>query len=146
MSWLCWLGLRCMAGGRGLGDEEAWSEGSSATTSYRAPVAVFAQTVSCLRSDLHALYFSTPERAPSFTIDERERIVNPARMKLPLRLYQYEESFGIQDAEGYSVCYLYFDDDPKRRIVTKRMTKAEAESVAKQIARALTDNAEKGRG
>lgn len=72
------------------------------------------------------------------TIDERERIV-----KLPLRLYQYQESFGIQDAEGYSVCYLYFDDDPKRRIVTKRMTKAEAESVAKQIARALTDNAEK---
>ncbi|MGW9332752.1 hypothetical protein [Bosea sp. NPDC055594] len=64
-------------------------------------------------------------------------------MKLPLRLYQYQESFGIQDAEGYSVCYLYFDDDPKRRIVTKRMTKAEAEIVAKQIARALTDNAEK---
>lgn len=69
--------------------------------------------------------------------------VNPEGMKLPLRLYQYDESFGIRDAEGYSVCYLYFDDDPKRRIVTKRMTKAEAESVAKQIARALTDNAEK---
>lgn len=45
--------------------ETDWSEGSSANLSYRAPFADFAQTVCCLRSDLHALYFSTPKRAPS---------------------------------------------------------------------------------
>ena len=65
-------------------------------------------------------------------------------MKLPLKITRHEESIGIDDAEGTSICYLYFGvaDEIQRR-VTQRMTREEAEDIAKQIARALTDNAEK---
>jgi hypothetical protein len=45
----------------GVSMEIAGAEGSSANHRYRAHVAIFAQIVSCLRSGLHALYFSNAE-------------------------------------------------------------------------------------
>lgn len=64
-------------------------------------------------------------------------------MRLPLKITRHEESFGITDAAGTSICYIYFGvSDETQRFVAKRMTRDEAEGVARQIARALTDNAE----
>lgn len=61
-------------------------------------------------------------------------------MKLPLKITRYEESFGITDAVGTSICYVYFDEDPgTRRNVRKRLSMEDAEAIAKQIARSLTD-------
>lgn len=63
-------------------------------------------------------------------------------MKLPLKITRHEESFGITDNAGMSICYIYFGvSDETQRFAARRMTRAEAEDIAKQIARALTDNA-----
>lgn len=55
----------------------------------------------------------------------------------PIRLRQLAEAFAIEDGAGVVVAYLYFDDDPNRRSLTKRLTKTEAEEVAKVLAAAL---------
>lgn len=58
----------------------------------------------------------------------------------PLRITAHAESFGISDAAGTIIAYVYFGvGDATQRQAAKRMTRDEAESVAKQIARALTD-------
>lgn len=63
-------------------------------------------------------------------------------MDLPLKITRHEESFGITDAAGISIAFVYFGTaDETQRFAARRMTRAEAEDVAKQIARALTDNA-----
>lgn len=63
-------------------------------------------------------------------------------MKLPLKIAAHAESFGITDAAGTIIAYVYFGvGDETQRQAAKRMTRDEAESVAKTIARALTDNA-----
>jgi len=68
-------------------------------------------------------------------------------MKLPLKITRHEESFGITDNAGMSICYIYFGvSDETQRFAARRMTRAEAEDVAKQIARALTDNQERDAG
>lgn len=64
-------------------------------------------------------------------------------MRLPLKITRHEESFGITDAAGVSVAFVYFGvADETQRFAAKRMTRDEAEDVAKQIARALMDNQE----
>lgn len=63
-------------------------------------------------------------------------------MQLPLKITRFKESYIVRDDRGISICAVYFDDDPKRAIVTKRMSQDEAEAVVKHIARALSDNAE----
>jgi hypothetical protein len=61
-------------------------------------------------------------------------------MKLPLKITRYEESFIVRDAHEVSIFTVYFDEgDPVRRGVRKRLDKVEAEAIAKQIARLLTD-------
>lgn len=66
-------------------------------------------------------------------------------MKLPLKITRNDESFGIRDAAGTSIAYVYFDEEPgTRRDVRKRLSLEEAEAIAKHIARSLTD-AEKAR-
>jgi len=65
--------------------------------------------------------------------------------RLPLKITEHEEAFGITDAAGKSVAWIYFDDGcPVRRSVRKRMTKDEAVETAKAIARALTERAKEG--
>ena len=69
------------------------------------------------------------------------------RMRLPLKITRHEESYSIRDAAGTSICYIYFGvSDETQRFAAKRMTRAEAEDVARQIARALTDNQERDAG
>ena len=65
-------------------------------------------------------------------------------MHLPLKITRFKESFIVRDDRGISICAVYFDDDPKRAIVTKRMSQEEAEAVVKHIARALTAAKEGG--
>lgn len=68
-------------------------------------------------------------------------------MILPLRITAHAESFGITDAAGLHVAYVYFGaGDKAQRQAANRMTREEAESVAKIIARALTDHQERDAG
>ena len=68
-------------------------------------------------------------------------------MRLPLKITRHDESFGITDASGISIAYVYFGTaDETQRFAAKRMRLDEAESVARQIARALTDNQERDAG
>jgi len=61
-------------------------------------------------------------------------------MKLPLRIHRYAASFGITDATGLAICYVYFDKgNPGERAIRNLMSEEEAEPIAKQIARLLTD-------
>lgn len=61
-------------------------------------------------------------------------------MKLPLKIMRYEESYIVRDAHEISLFAIYFDDQPGvRRQVRKRLSKEEAEALAKRIARFLTD-------
>lgn len=63
-------------------------------------------------------------------------------IKLPLRIRELEESFGIDDAAGRSVAYIYFCDEEQRRGVIGRFAKTEAKAIAIATARALTAAAE----
>lgn len=63
-------------------------------------------------------------------------------MELPLSVKRRGESYQVVDAAG-RVIYLYFEDMPLRRTEMKRWTSAEAEALAKKIARFLTDDAER---
>lgn len=61
-------------------------------------------------------------------------------MKLPLTIRKSGESFGIRDATGITICYVYFDTgSPSERAIRMRMSEEEAKPIAKQIARCLTD-------
>ena len=57
----------------------------------------------------------------------------------PIRLRQFAESFAIIDGAGVNVAYVYFDEAPERRVLTKRLSKAEAEDAAKTMAAAIRD-------
>jgi hypothetical protein len=55
----------------------------------------------------------------------------------PIRLRQFAESFAIIDGAGVTVAYVYFDEAPERRAITKRLSKADAEDAAKTMAAAI---------
>lgn len=59
-------------------------------------------------------------------------------MQLPLKITRFKECFLVRDDTGLSICSVDFDDDPKRAIVTKRLSPQKAEVIVKHIARALT--------
>ncbi len=61
-------------------------------------------------------------------------------MKLPLRIVRSGESCRVLEAVGVALCHLYFEDEPSRRAMMKRLTSAQAEALARAIARHLTDN------
>lgn len=61
-------------------------------------------------------------------------------MKLPLRIHRYDASFVIKDANDTTIAYVYFDKGkPGERAIRNLMSEEEAETIAKQIARLLTD-------
>jgi hypothetical protein len=66
------------------------------------------------------------------------------KLALPLTIKKFGESVSVVDAFGRGI-YLYFENDQTRRSVMKRWTEEEALSLAKRVARLLTDDEEGNR-
>ena len=47
-------------------------------------------------------------------------VTGPRRFPAPWSVQEMEESFVVQDAHCQPLAYLFFDDEPSRRTVTKR--------------------------
>ncbi|TLG75167.1 hypothetical protein [Methylocystis sp. B8] len=63
---------------------------------------------------------------------------------LPLRVRKIGESYVVADLNGIALAYVYFEDEPTRRGIAKRLTSDDAKAVAQTIARALTEDAKNG--
>jgi hypothetical protein len=53
----------------------------------------------------------------------------------PLKLIEHAQSFEIASAKGDHLAYVYFEDEPGRRDVTKRITREDARRFAWAIHR-----------
>jgi hypothetical protein len=53
----------------------------------------------------------------------------------PFQLLEHSESFEIASANGEHLAYVYFEDEPGRRAVTKRVTREDARRFATAVAR-----------
>jgi hypothetical protein len=53
----------------------------------------------------------------------------------PFTLRQSGESFIVESANGRLLAYVYFEDEPGRRGVTRRLTREDARRMAAQIQR-----------
>jgi hypothetical protein len=53
----------------------------------------------------------------------------------PRRLVENAESFGIEDARGRGLAFVYFEDEAVRVSMLKRLSKADARRLATQIER-----------
>jgi hypothetical protein len=56
----------------------------------------------------------------------------------PLRIIRLDAAFAIRDANGISLAYVYFENDPSRANILKAMPEAEAKEIAQRIATALS--------
>lgn len=70
--------------------------------------------------------------------------MSEAAYRLPLRLRRRDGAFVIQDADGKNLVYVYFEEMAERRRILNLLSLEDAETVARSIARALTEDA-KGR-
>ena len=57
------------------------------------------------------------------------------RFPLPWSIEPHSECFILHDATGQALGYFYYDDEPSRRAVTKRLTKDEARRMAVNFAK-----------
>jgi hypothetical protein len=53
----------------------------------------------------------------------------------PFKLVEHSESFEIASANGDHLAYIYFEDEPGRRSVMKRITREDAARLATAVAR-----------
>jgi hypothetical protein len=53
----------------------------------------------------------------------------------PWKLVDHDESFEIQDAAGVALAFIYYEDEPIRRGMMKRLSKYDARRMAHQIMR-----------
>ena len=60
-------------------------------------------------------------------------------LKPPIRIRERAESFEIYDGPGRSVAYVYFENNPGRAAVSKRLSRSEALEAVKVMARAVAD-------
>ena len=63
-------------------------------------------------------------------------VTGPRRFPPPWTVQEIEESLVIQGATGQPLAYLYFDDEPSGRTVTKRLMRDQARRIAANIAKA----------
>ena len=48
---------------------------------------------------------------------------SPRRFPPPWSIEEHQESFIVKDANGQQLAYLYFEDEPQRRMSMKRLTR-----------------------
>lgn len=57
------------------------------------------------------------------------------RFPAPWTVIEMAEAFVVEDASGFRLVYLYFEDEPTRRTMQNRLTRDEARRIAIGIAR-----------
>jgi hypothetical protein len=62
----------------------------------------------------------------------------PRRFPPPWRIEENSETFVVLDGSGQKLAYLYFDEEPQRQMVTKRLSKDDAWRIARAITRIST--------
>jgi hypothetical protein len=67
------------------------------------------------------------------------QVADAQSIVFPLRIRRGAESYVVEDACGVALAYFYFEDEPTRRRLVKRLTSDEAKTVVQTIARALTE-------
>ena len=60
---------------------------------------------------------------------------SPSRLKSPWRAVRSGEAFIVEDANGYPILYIYFEDEPTRASTMGRMSSDMARRVARNVAR-----------
>ena len=60
---------------------------------------------------------------------------SPRRFPPPWSIEERRESFIVKDANGQQIAYLYFEDEPQRRMSMNRLTRDEAFLIAVNIAK-----------
>jgi len=53
----------------------------------------------------------------------------------PWRVEENEESYVVTDSSGQRLAYVYFEDEPQRQMIMKRMGKDDAWQLARAITR-----------
>jgi hypothetical protein len=59
----------------------------------------------------------------------------PRRFPPPWSVIEHTESLEVIDANGQNLAFVYFEDEPGRRMTMKRLTRDEARRIASNIAR-----------
>jgi hypothetical protein len=57
------------------------------------------------------------------------------RFPPPWTVENHVESFVVRDATGQALAFVYWEDEPQRRMATKRLTRDEARRIAMNIAK-----------
>ena len=78
------------------------------------------------------------DTAESIAAAQRKRgagSVTPGAFPAPWSVKALKESFVVQDATGQGLAYIYFDEQPQRRSVKKRLSRDEARRLAANFAK-----------